>query len=117
MTLDEAIEHAEEVATTRCGECAEEHKQLADWLRELKRARMKIDLLKILRDGFKADAQKYKAENEKLRELVRDMWHDGMCDCDEFRACAHGEYHCAECEYHYPDRMHELGIEIEVDDD
>ena len=56
-------------------------------------------------------------ENEKLRELVRDMWRDGMCDCDEFRVCARGEYHCAQCEYHYPDRMRELGIEIEVDDD
>ena len=71
MTLDEAIEHAEEVATNRCGECAEEHKQLADWLRELKRARMKIDLLKILRDGFKADAQKHKDENARMRELCK----------------------------------------------
>ena len=44
-------------------------------------------------------------ENAKLRELVRDMWHDGMCECDERGACA-------ECEYHYTDRMRELGIEV-----
>ena len=52
MTLDEAIKHAEEVMVenlekTRgrnasdpiainCFECAEEHRQLAEWLRELK---------------------------------------------------------------------------------
>ena len=44
-------------------------------------------------------------QNSKLRELVRDMWHEGMCECDERGACA-------ECEYHFPDRMHELGIEL-----
>lgn len=36
MTLDEAIEHCEEVATENCSECAEEHKQLANWLHTLK---------------------------------------------------------------------------------
>lgn len=38
MTLDEAIEHAEEKA---CGssECAKDHKQLAEWLKELKERR------------------------------------------------------------------------------
>lgn len=46
-----------------------------------------------------------KAENARLRELVRDMWHDGMCECDERGACA-------ECEYGFPARMHELGVEV-----
>ena len=53
MTLDEAIEHAEEVAEinqtiadntdddnwmdiAQCEKCAAEHKQLAEWLKELK---------------------------------------------------------------------------------
>ena len=42
MTLDEAIKHAEEKA---CGntECAEEHKQLTEWLKELKWRRVKMD--------------------------------------------------------------------------
>ena len=56
MTLEEAIRHAEEVAqknedfvrchscdrelrfVKRCQKCAEEQRQLAEWLRELKRA-------------------------------------------------------------------------------
>ena len=113
MTLDEAIEHAEEVATTRCGECAEEHKQLADWLRELKRARMKIDLLKILRDGFKADAQMYKDENARLRELCKYM-KISLCDanpvdnpCDLCGGWDSGLNDCA-----YELQMRELGIEV-----
>ena len=51
MTLDEAIKHAEEVAeqnewfeknyleSIQCKECAEEHRQLAEWLKELKEYR------------------------------------------------------------------------------
>ena len=48
MTLDEAIKHAEEVAEEHtkyniyggfesCDECAEEHRQLAEWLKDYKR--------------------------------------------------------------------------------
>ena len=37
MTLEEAIEHAEDTARSAIGcECREEHRQLAEWLRELK---------------------------------------------------------------------------------
>jgi DNA-directed RNA polymerase subunit RPC12/RpoP len=57
MTLDEAIKHCEEVAETKrqdaedaeingcdnfarnCEECASEHRQLAEWLKELKKFR------------------------------------------------------------------------------
>ncbi len=55
MTLDEAIKHAEEVMVENlektkdrnasdpiaisCFECADEHRQLAEWLKELKRHR------------------------------------------------------------------------------
>lgn len=35
MTIDEAIQHCDEKASTVCGECAEQHRQLAAWLREL----------------------------------------------------------------------------------
>lgn len=57
MTLDEAIQHAEEVMVKNlektkgrnasdpiainCFECAEEHKKLASWLKELKQLREK----------------------------------------------------------------------------
>ena len=47
MTLDEAIIHCEEVADGmteqgKCVECAEEHRQLAEWLKELKMYREMI---------------------------------------------------------------------------
>lgn len=40
MTIEEAIQHCEEVAAGRteqgkCPECAADHRQLAEWLREL----------------------------------------------------------------------------------
>ena len=42
MTLDEAIQHCEEKA--QCGtDCGMEHKQLADWLKELKTLRKKVE--------------------------------------------------------------------------
>ena len=40
MTLEEAIIHAKEKAQTiKCKECADEHRQLAEWLEELKKYR------------------------------------------------------------------------------
>ena len=36
MTLDEAIRHCEEVGRKSCDDCAMEHRQLADWLKELR---------------------------------------------------------------------------------
>lgn len=53
-----------------------------------------------------SDLTESKAENAKLRELVRDMWHEGMCECG-----SRGK--CASCEYDYPTRMRELGLEEE----
>ena len=45
MTLDEAIKHCEEKVDS-CDNCAEEHKQLAEWLKELKGYRTIVELLK-----------------------------------------------------------------------
>ena len=48
MTIDEAIAHAREVASRKfddrvhCIKCAEEHKQLAEWLEELKSYRASV---------------------------------------------------------------------------
>ena len=56
-----------------------------------------------LPDDFCALAR---GKNE-MRELVRDMWRDGMCECDERGACT-------TCEYGYLDRMRELGIEVDA---
>lgn len=60
MDLDEAIKHCEEKAeelkrdsqkhniwvAEQCLKCAEEHEQLAEWLRELNRLRMTMELIK-----------------------------------------------------------------------
>lgn len=44
MTLEQAIEHAEDIATSAIGcECREEHRQLAAWLRILKSAKFEYD--------------------------------------------------------------------------
>lgn len=57
------------------------------------------------RTAYAEDANRtLEAENAKLRELVLDMWHEGMCECDE--RCGG----CSPCEYHFPERMRELGV-------
>ena len=55
MTLMEAIEHCEEKARELgCTECAQEHRQLAAWLRELKFRR---------KQQLKFDAIRWRADN------------------------------------------------------
>ena len=69
MTLDEAIKHCEEVAESkekqvkegvwernsntekRCYECAKEHRQLAKWLKELKKLRK--EQREVYENGYK----------------------------------------------------------------
>ena len=124
MTLDEAIEHAEWCARESQGECSGEHRQLAEWLSELKRLKaqnkwLRKEYTSLRKSRDREFAMSCEAatnsmgqigtlrdKNAELRELVRDMWRDGMCDCDERGACA-------ECEYGYPKRMKELGIEVD----
>ena len=46
MTLKEAIEHAEDTAKSAIGcECRDEHRQLAEWLRELAERREKPEII------------------------------------------------------------------------
>lgn len=73
MTLNEAIQHCEEKAL--CGDaCGLEHKQLAEWLKELKRYRMdeeskptKADVKKVLEHMLntpKFDLEKFRKAND-----------------------------------------------------
>jgi hypothetical protein len=52
ITLDEAIQHAEEVAKALraygCTLCAEEHEQLASWLRELMRLKALVKSIELV---------------------------------------------------------------------
>ena len=77
MTLDEAIRHCEEVAErleskngyaytdVTCEECAKEHRQLAEWLRELQRYRFEISECKAILDNPTPDV----TENDKKRAM------------------------------------------------
>ena len=115
--------YVDEIATLRdeeraCGndQCAKDHAQLDDWLRELREARLTIELLKILRDGFKEDARVYKAENSKLRGYLNELLmigsFNGSCrrDCrymDDCLADRFGQPDCFVCQ-----ELRELGIEV-----
>lgn len=58
MTLDEAIEHCEEKA--KCGDaCGMEHKQLAEWLRELK----------VFRKIFKTDKKEQPKQHKPIHGI------------------------------------------------
>lgn len=106
MTLDEAIEHAKQVART-CddAQCAADHIQLAEWLRTARGAE------KAAR-WYTAKIREFEAENAKLRELVQYM-HRIIAE-----SCA--------VQYPYPPepvsylsqieaekRMRELGVEVD----
>lgn len=71
MTIKEAIKHCEEVALRDCSECALEHRQLAEWLRELRQ--LKIISSKIER-RITMDEQKRKSldiQEEEFRRIVK----------------------------------------------
>ena len=47
MTIEQAIEHAEDIAISAIGcECREEHRQLAAWLRELQARRKQPEIVR-----------------------------------------------------------------------
>ncbi len=98
MTIDEAISHALEVAehndnlvrwgcinesvTQNCRECAADHRQLAEWLTELKEARR---LLKWAVEGF--------------RKLGASLNDDGECDGDCLYCPINNHGNCLKWEY------------------
>lgn len=120
MTIDEAIEHAKEVART-CDDdqCAAEHIQLAEWLRrargaekagrwstskirelEAKNAKLREEIKAANHDLslFSGELVASKFENAKLRELACEIYEDQCDDCDRWK---------------YRDRMRELGAEVD----
>lgn len=127
MTLDEAIRHAEEVAENKraesetaeiqgcdryalkCAKCAEEHRQLAEWLRDYKRLKEKEpsgDLIsredaikkvaEILKNVFvEYEDIAYKAMNKlpSVSQAQTGHWEHIRCDM----------YECSECQHIYTD--------------
>lgn len=87
-SLDKAIKHCEEVAEENekiadtfeyslktksdCKECAKKHRQLAEWLRELKKLREIPDkLVPKYRDGIQDEYNR--GANEMLEEVIDDI--------------------------------------------
>ena len=74
MTIDEAIAHVQEVADTRtdlCDECREEHRQLGEWLTELKQLRDSLEKQKLINYELVDENQEFVNENKELKRLLR----------------------------------------------
>lgn len=81
MTLDEAIEHCEDVfKTEECKDCANEHLQLANWLKELKQVREITNVSEENKDKF------YVVPEVKSTRYPHEYW----CSCGNFLGNAIG---------------------------
>ena len=75
MTLEEAIEHAEDIATSAIGcECREEHRQLVAWLRELQERRKAPEIIRC------KDCKHYEWMSNRIPE--EQTWHCHCWDAD-----------------------------------
>lgn len=74
MTLDAAIKHAQDASAKLCGTaCGKEHKQLADWLIELKQHKRFVDWLhKHLESEFRDYGCDFQMHN-RLADIVKDF--------------------------------------------
>ena len=112
MTLEEAIKHAEEVAdwmkrqssqNDKCDKCAEEHRQLAEWLKDYKRLKESQPC----EDAISRQAVKEALRNrigESISECINALpsvtpatkmgrWEWNQYDYNPNL----GNYHCSEC--------------------
>lgn len=115
MTLDAAIIHAKELSESQlvCKDCREEHKQLAEWLEELKRNKDK-ECETSAREMFKSLGYEYSKErdNNEIIEYCKGeksifFW---ISAC-EFCAFECGELKCITVDEFYAiqQQMKELG--------
>ena len=138
MTLDEAIEHYERNANQLDGtiweDIADDSRQLADWLTDLRMYResdprkvvpvatVTIDgermerLKQELEDEFLEMAKTLNEENDKLRETVRVLAYcaNDMADCDKclMNGSFYGPVEQVYCDG-MVERLRELGIEVD----
>jgi len=128
MTLDEAIKHAEEVAeekqlkahnlkqckdygnpkstitsgVSKCETCADEHRQLAEWLKDYKRLLEQEPILDKIREQIMSNlkgvdiALEVLAENHPLRQKMEGA-KDTLVDCLELIDKAETEAEDGEC--------------------
>ena len=114
MTINEAIKHCEEVAERyermedshddklkeECLQCAADHRQLAEWLTELKELKEENKVLMSECDRLIKEKGKLVKSNEDMKELLlkacNDIYH--YVDCFES--------HCDECCCSHDDKCH-----------
>lgn len=104
MTLDEAIRHCEEVAERydrvedshaddglkqECIQCAADHRQLAEWLTELKHLKEEVNLMK-------PDLDSKNAELKEAKKLLR-LAVDGFEYIHPYMSRCNG--HCNNCPF------------------
>lgn len=133
MTIDEAISHALEVAeqnetqadkwqeeggeqwgkTTACRECAADHRQLAEWLTELKELKNSIGAIKLSNMNEALELiREYKAENIAQKKMIAEYKRILKMAVEDFKqinsdilTCKYCKWYSAEtdeCAY-YPD--------------
>lgn len=113
MTIEEAIAHAQETANTRadlCDKCRDEHRQLAEWLTELKLLRADYENQKSINYELLKENQEHVNENKELKRLLRLALNDfefiydehsctGECECDTFCPYNGGKEDCCKGEW------------------
>lgn len=134
MTLEEAIEHAEERASEgMCGDgCRHDHAQLAEWLRELRDMRRLWGNLMVAYNGVckrynEADNRYIDAVNYLYGRIARlDCYNRALCQLvrDMHTCIRHIEgtdvrWDCTACpldgtrECEFEERMESLGIKVD----
>lgn len=79
MTLNEAITHSDEIANSDCSECAKQHKQLAEWLKELKSKRECEEKMKVGNNIVNHPPHYTSGEIECIDALKASMPHAEFC--------------------------------------
>ena len=89
MTLEEAIKHCEAVASAKCDSCGAEHRQLANWLEELRLYREAYKKYKAVFDEME---RRNEPEPYKCPDCI--VFPCGRKECDknhEAKACKYFE--------------------------
>ena len=85
MTLEQAIEHAEDTAKSAIGcECRDEHRQLAEWLKELAERRKQPEIIHCGECAFPyIRGKNMYCDNITGEEIM--VWKDEYCSWAERR--------------------------------
>ena len=122
MTIEEAIAHAQQAADTRndlCDKCREEHRQLAEWLKELKLLRADYENQKSINYELLKENQEHVNENKELKRLMRLAVEDfefifdehsctGARKCDTFCPYDGGEEDCCKGKWKHAEEVLKL---------